>query len=72
MNEKKPRRTHLDERVLRVPLAIYDERMSMCKKCYAYQEKGSVCKIINLPVSAKTVLKSGACPMGFWTSYYGD
>ena len=70
---KKPRRMHLDERVLRVPMKLYEERLGICKSCYAYDNAGAgVCKIINLPVSAKCGLKSGACPMGFWSSNYDN
>ena len=69
---KKPRRMHLDERVLRVPLKIYEERMEICKNCYAYDKDGGACKIINVPATARCSLKSGSCPMGFWTSYYGN
>ncbi len=70
---KKPRRMHLDERVLRVPIKIYDERIAICKNCYAYNsDQGGMCKVVGASVSAKCALKAGACPMGFWSSYYGS
>lgn len=70
---KKPRRMHLDERVLRVPLRIYDERIKVCKDCYAYtNDEGGTCKVNGTPVTAKCALKAGSCPMGFWSSYYGS
>lgn len=68
---KKPRRMHLDERVLRVSMKIYDERMTICKNCYAYDENhGGMCKVNSTSITAKCALKAGACPMGFWTSNY--
>ncbi len=68
---KKPRMMHLDERVLRVSMKVYDERMAMCKSCYAYDSKNNgTCKIAGTPVSAKCGLKAGSCPMGFWSSNY--
>ncbi len=70
---KKPRRMHLDERVLRVPLKIYDERIAICKNCYAYgKDDNGICKINGVPVTATCALKAGSCPMGFWSSYYGS
>ncbi len=73
MDKKPPRRMHLDERILRVPMKIYDERMAICKKCYAYStEQGGFCKVVETSCSAKCALKAGACPMGFWSSYYGS
>jgi hypothetical protein len=70
---KKPRRMHLDERILRVPMKIYEERLEICKSCYAYDNAGEgVCKVINLPITAKAALKSGSCPMGFWSSNYDN
>lgn len=70
--ENKPRRMHLDERILKVPFRIYEQRIAICKKCYAFNSDGDVCKIVNIPVATRTTLKSGSCPMGFWSSYYGD
>jgi hypothetical protein len=70
---KKPRRMHLDEKVLRVSMKIYEERLEMCKTCYAYDDAGGgTCKIINVPVISRCSLKSGACPMGFWSSNYDN
>jgi len=72
---KKPRRMHLNEKILRVPTKLYEERLAICKTCYAFDgagETGGTCKIINVPVTAKCALKSGACPMGFWSSNYDN
>lgn len=69
---KKPRLMHFNEKVLLVPFRIYEERTEICKTCYAYEEKNGFCKILNQPASARTRVKSGACPMGFWSTYYGD
>lgn len=68
---KKPRRMHLDERVLRVSMKIYEQRVSICKNCYAYDstDEGK-CKINGGSVPAKCSLKAGSCPMGFWSSNY--
>jgi hypothetical protein len=70
---KKPRRMHLDEKILRVPMKLYEERIELCKSCYAYDNTGAgACKIINVPVVSICALKSGACPMGFWSSNYDN
>ena len=70
---KKPRQMHLNEKILRVPMKLYEERLGICKTCCAYDNAGAgVCKIINIPVTAKCALKSGACPMGFWSSNYDN
>jgi hypothetical protein len=71
----KPRRMHLDEKILRVPMKIYEERIATCKTCYAYDDTGdgiAICKVIKVPVIAKCALKAGACPMGFWSSNYDN
>ena len=68
---KKPRHMHLDERVLRVSMKVYDDRMAICKNCYAVDLSGEgKCKISGAPISAKCGLKAGSCPMGFWSSNY--
>lgn len=69
---KRPRLMHLDEKVLHVPFEVYEERNNICKKCYAFQETDSKCKIIGEPITARSRMKSGSCPMGFWSSYYGS
>lgn len=71
---KKPRRMHLDEKILRVSIELYEQRIEICKTCYAFDDTGGggTCKIINVPVVSKCALKSGACPMGFWSSNYDN
>lgn len=69
---KKPRLTHLNEKILMVPFRIYEERSKICSQCYAYNEPDGVCKITGAPASSRTRMKAGSCPMGFWSSYYGD
>lgn len=69
---KKPRQTHLNERILHVPFEIYEARTAICKECYAYQADGGVCKIVNSAIASKTLAKAGSCPMGFWSSHYGS
>lgn len=73
MSKYKPYITHLDEKkVLEVPFTKMKERIDICKNCYAYNaEKGS-CKINGTVVKSFARIKSGCCPNGFWSSYYGD
>lgn len=68
----KPRLTHHNERVILVPYYKYEERISICKECYACDSETSFCKVTNEPYTARAKMKSGACPMGFWSSYYGN
>lgn len=68
---KKPRQMHLDERILRVSMQIYEQRIEICKNCYAYDDRDEgICKIVSTPVSSKCALKAGSCPQGFWSSHY--
>jgi hypothetical protein len=72
-NTNKPRFTHLDEnKVLHVPFHKYEERHETCKQCYAYDKETGHCKINTAPVSVMIKFKSSNCPLGFWSSYYGD
>ena len=69
--KEKPRLTHHNEKVLLVPFAKYEERIAVCETCYARDSETNICKIIKEPYTARAKLKMGACPQGFWSSYYG-
>jgi hypothetical protein len=70
--KEKPRMMHLNEKVLYVPFKIYEERLGKCENCYAYREEERKCVIINEPITARARTKAGSCPMGFWSSHYGN
>lgn len=71
-NKTKPRLTHLDERkVLQVPFTKYEERVSICRQCFAYRQD-ECCDVTNSPTVVLCKQKSAGCPLGYWTSYYGS
>ena len=70
-NQNKPRLTHLDERkVLQVPFYKYEERVEICKQCFAYEEES--CKVTGNPTVILCKQKSASCPLAYWSSYYGS
>jgi hypothetical protein len=70
--KEKPRLTHHNEKVILVPFSKYEERMAICETCYARNKETNVCKLTGEPITARARLKMGACPQGFWSSYYGN
>lgn len=68
--KEKPILRHMNEKILLAPFRIYEERNSICRECYAYSNE--TCKVSGEPITARSRMKSGACPMGFWSSHYGD
>jgi hypothetical protein len=72
-NKSKPRLTHLDERkVLQVPFYKYEERVGICKQCFAYRHKDEMCDVNNSPTVVTCKQKSMYCPLGYWSAYYGS
>lgn len=70
--KNKPRMMHHNEKVILVPFQKYEERINICETCYARDSEHNVCKITSEPYTARARMKAGACPQGFWTSYYGN
>lgn len=70
--KEKPRLAHHNEKVLLVPFHKYEERISICETCYARDKDTNTCKVSAEPCTARAKVKLGACPQGFWSSYYGS
>jgi hypothetical protein len=70
--KNKPRMMHHNEKVILVPFSKYEERIGICENCYARNTENNFCKIINEPYTSRARIKSGTCPQGFWSSYYGN
>lgn len=68
--KNKPRLSHFNQKVIEVNMEKYEQRLKICETCYARDK--NICKIINEPYTARASIKSGSCPQGFWTSYYGN
>jgi hypothetical protein len=64
------RRSHFPDRLLLVPIHIRDERLAICKPCP--NNKDSHCSTNAKPIYATATKRNGACPMGFWSTYYGS
>lgn len=69
---EKPRYTHMNEKkVLMVPKYKYDERLDICTQCFSYDD--GICKQSSeAPCTLLARDKAAMCPLGFWSSYYGD
>jgi hypothetical protein len=63
---------HHNEKIILVPFSKYEERIAICKNCYAFNQGNGFCKVTNEPCTARAKLKAGMCPQGFWSSYYGN
>ena len=72
MPKESVRRTHFPDQILRVPMEIRDERLTICKNCAYMTQSNGNCSVNGKFVESMTFAKAAACPLGRWGSYYGN